>query len=55
MRRFNIKRRGPLTGLILIIFCFISVFLGVLFALSQIFAKVQHEKKWSEYDECGIF
>ena len=55
MKKFNIKGKGPLTSLILIIFCFVSIFFGVLFALGQIFAKVQHEKKWSEYDECGIF
>ena len=54
MKKFNIKRKGPLTSFVLIIFCFVSAFLGVLIALGQIFAKVQHEKKWSEYDECGI-
>ena len=55
MSRFKFFKKFPLGVLFLGIFCFISMLLGVLFALGNFFAKVEHEKKWSEYDECGIF
>ena len=55
MSKCKTFKKFPLGVLILVIFCFISTVLGVLFALGNFFAKVEHEKKWSEYDECGIF
>lgn len=55
MKKFKIQKKNPFMALVLILFCFVSVVFGVLFALGQIFSRVQHEKKWSEYDECGIF
>ena len=55
MRNIKIKRRCPLISLILIIFCFISVVFGLFFALGHFFARIQHEEKWKDYDECGIF
>lgn len=55
MKKIKFSKKHPLVSLILIIFCFVSALLGVLFALGNVFAKSQHEKKWSEYDECGIF
>ena len=55
MKRFKLFKKSPLAISILVVFCCVSTVLGVLFALGNFFAKVEHEKKWSEYDECGIF
>ena len=44
-----------MVSLILVIFCFVSAAVGIFFALNRVFANIEHDKKWQEYDECGIF
>lgn len=55
MKKFIVKKKHPILTLALAIFCFISFIFGILFFLTQFLAKAQHNKRWSEYDECGVF
>ena len=55
MKKKKIKQKNSIVVIFLAILCFISAVLGVFFALSHIFSKAQHDQKWKEYDECGIF
>ena len=55
MKKIKGNQKKSMAIIFLAILCFISAILGVLFALNHIFSKAQHEQKWKEYDECGIF
>ena len=55
MKDVETRSGCPLITLILVIFCFFSAVFGVFCALWRIFSKIQHEEKWKDYDECGIF
>ena len=54
MEKLKSGRFNLLFRLILFVFCFISAVLGVFFALGHFFARIQHEEKWKDYEECGI-
>lgn len=55
MKTIKEYKKNPLVSLILVIFCFVSAAVGFFFALNRVFANIEHDKKWQEYDECGIF
>ncbi len=55
MRRFVVRRRNPLIFVFSIVFWLIACTTVVLLILLNFLNRVNHEKKWSDYDDCGIF
>ena len=55
LKKYKIKRQWPFYGVVVFIFGVVFTAGGAFFALNRIVSKWQHEKKWRDYDDCGLF
>lgn len=55
MRRFVVRRKNPFIFVFSVVFWLVVSMTIVLFVVLNFLSKVNHEKKWSDYDDCGIF
>lgn len=55
MKNFIIKKRSSFFVAFSIIFWLIVSFATILFIIFSFVSKMNHDKKWSYYDDCGVF
>lgn len=55
MKNFVVKRRSSFFVVFSIIFWLLACFAVVMLIVFNLIHKVNHDKKWSDYDDCGIF
>jgi len=55
MRRFVARRKNPFIFVFSVVFWLVAFTTVVLLILLNFLNRVNHEKKWSDYDDCGIF